>query len=356
MLQSLFYLGILGASLQYFLYYRDWASFNQDLVLKVRPGKCHLAREHGGTEDVDYIGDSIVLASAGFNWEGDVGQILAFDISGEKTREISLNISNSPRRADFLGAPHGITTWTDPDTGEVFLYVLTHPKAEDRIEVFEVQKRPVSLRYIRTITDPNFSFMNDLIAVGRDQFYITRYNWYRSGDWIQFAHWSHIKEGTIFYYDGHRARQAVSETYFLSNGISISPDKRTVYMAEWGKKTLHAYRRESNNKLTPLWKEYLDTGIDNINVDQETGNLWIGSHPVTWRILNFYGIFGKQTAPSQVLRVKVSDGGIDAVEEIYSDNGEEIAGSTAAVYAKGKLMIGSVFEQAITCDVKYLSK
>ncbi|WAR23861.1 PON1-like protein [Mya arenaria] len=330
MLQSLFYLGILGASLQYFLYYRDWASFNQDLVLKVRPGKCHLAREHGGTEDVDYIGDSIVLASAGFNWEGDVGQILAFDISGEKTREISLNISNSPRRADFLGAPHGITTWTDPDTGEVFLYVLTHPKAEDRIEVFEVQKRPVSLRYIRTITDPNFSL--------------------------------------------------------------------TVYMAEWGKKTLHAYRRESNNKLTPLWKEYLDTGIDNINVDQETGNLWIGSHPVTWRILNFYGIFGKQTAPSQVLRVKVSDGGIDAVEEIYSDNGEEIAGSTAAVYAKGKLMIGSVlrvkvsdggvdaveeiysdngeecagstsavyaegklmigslFEQTITCDIAYLSK
>ncbi|WAR23862.1 PON1-like protein [Mya arenaria] len=212
----------------------------------------------------------------GFNWEGDVGQLLAFNISGEKTQEITLNISNSPRRADFLGAPHGITTWTDPDTGEVFLYVLTHPKAEDRIEVFEVQKSPVSLR--------------------------------------------------------------------------------TVYMAEWGKKTLHAYRRESNNKLKPLWKEYLDTGIDNINVDQETGDLWIGSHPVTWRIVDFFGIFGKHTAPSQVLRVKVSDGGVDAVEEIYSDNGEEIAGSTAAVYAEGKLMVASVFEQAITCDVEYLSK
>ncbi|XP_052777875.1 serum paraoxonase/arylesterase 1-like [Mya arenaria] len=233
--------------------------------------------------------------------------------------------------------------------------VCPHPP-EDRIEVFQVQKRPVSLRHIRTITDPNFTFMNDLIAVGRDQFYITRYNWYRSGDWIKFAHWLHIKEGTIFFYDGHRARQAVSETYYLSDGISVSPDKRTVYMSEWGKKTLHAYRRKSNNKLTPLWKEYLDTGIDNINVDQETGDLWIGSHSVTWRLVDFYGIFGKQTAPSQVLRVKVSDGGVDAVEEIYSDNGEECAGSTSAVYAEGKLMIGSLFEQTITCDIAYLSK
>jgi len=68
--------------------------------------------------------------------------------------------------------------------------------------------------------------MNDLVAVGKDQFYITRYNWYRSSDWVKLAHWSHLKEGAIFYYDGHKARQANSETYFLSNGINISPDKK----------------------------------------------------------------------------------------------------------------------------------
>ena len=28
---------------------------------------------------------------------------------------------------------------------------------------------------------------------------------------------------------------------------------RTVYMAEWGKKTLHAFRREPSNELTHLW-------------------------------------------------------------------------------------------------------
>jgi hypothetical protein len=38
---------------------------------------------------------------------------------------------------------------------QLFLYVICHPKPEDRIEVFEVLTS-LTLNYVRTITDPNF--------------------------------------------------------------------------------------------------------------------------------------------------------------------------------------------------------
>lgn len=44
------------------------------------------------------------------------------------------------------------------------------------------------------------------------------------------------------------------------------------------------------------------------------------------------------------------------MEIIYQDDGTECAGSTAASYASGKVVIGTVREQTVVCDVKYLTK
>ena len=46
---------------------------------------------------------------------------------------------------------------------------------------------------------------------------------------------------------------------------------------------------------------------------------------------------------------------VDSVEEIFSDDGTSLQASTVATYVKGKLVIGTVFEQTMVCDVKYLS-
>ena len=48
--------------------------------------------------------------------------------------------------------------------------------------------------------------------------------------------------------------------------------------------------------------EYLDSGIDNIEVDPATGDLWIGSHPINWKIIDVFGILGATNAPCQVRR------------------------------------------------------
>ncbi|WAR23853.1 PON3-like protein [Mya arenaria] len=174
--------------------------------------------------------------------------------------------------------------------------------------------------------------MNDLVVVGRDQFYITRFTWFRSFVWIRLSHWLHIPEGAILFYDGDQVMRALPDSYFLLNGINASPDKKTIYVAELGTKIIHALQRD--DKLTTTW--YVDSAVDNIEVNQETGDLWIGSHPV--------------------LRIKLRGGVMTSLEEIYADDGDELTASTVAAYGAGKVFIGSLFTQTVVCDVKYLTK
>ena len=66
--------------------------------------------------------------------------------------------------------------------------------------------------------------MNDIVAVGKDKFYITKFWVSRQLDYIALETWLRVPSGGIMYYDGHKARE-VATGYFLSNGINVSPDK-----------------------------------------------------------------------------------------------------------------------------------
>lgn len=340
-----------GIAFRYFLVTRDWTDWSKEPVLNVKPGQCDIVIKDKGSEDLTHIGNNIVLLSTGFEFGGGPGQIKALDLNnGNKVT--TLTITNAPERSDFMAAPHGITTWKDPETGELFLYVLCHPTAEDRVEVLEVLTESLALKYVKTITDPLFTFMNDLVAVGKHEFYITKFCGYRNFYLYHTEMILGIKNGAVLYYDGQKARQLASG-YFFPNGINISPDKKWVYVAEWGTKTLLGFKRHTDNSLDETWSLYTGTGIDNIEVDPVTGDLWIGCHPVTRRIID---VFSGTKPPGQVVRVKMQDNAVSDIEVIYQDSGTYSAGSTAASYVAGKLVLGTVREQTVVCDVNYLSK
>lgn len=66
--------------------------------------------------------------------------------------------------------------------------------------------------------------MNDLIAVDKDQFYITQ--WLHARDpfygKIEIALFLHL--GKVFFFDGRKAEE-VASGLSVPNGINISPDK-----------------------------------------------------------------------------------------------------------------------------------
>jgi len=343
----------LVVGLQYFIEYRDWMGVSRRVTFRTAPGPCTTVSEGGGSEDVKYIGNNIALITTGFNLESDVGAMKALDLTTNKV--VTLNMTNAPDRPDFMASPHGMTTWRDPDTDQLFVYVITHPVPEDKIEVFEVSKS-LTLQYVKTITDPNFIFMNSLVAVGKDKFYITRFWRFRQKAYIVAEWYARLKSSGVgvMYYDGHRAREVTTGSYLMTNGINVSPDKSMVYVAEFGAYKLHGFRRESTNNLVKVWTVDVETGVDNIDVDPDTGDLWIGCHPHMYKIMDFYNFFGFVN-PSQVIRVKMRDQMVSSVEQIYSDDGHELVGSTTATYVNGKLIIGTVSAQTVVCDVKYLS-
>jgi hypothetical protein len=50
------------------------------------------------------------------------------------------------------------------------------------------------------------------------------------------------------------------------------------------------------------------------------------------------------------------DNMVSEIEEIYADDGSELVASTGATYVNGKLVIGTVRDQLMVCDVNYLSE
>ena len=57
----------------------------------------------------------------------------------------------------------------------------------------------------------------------------------------------------------------------------------------------------------------------------------------------------------QVLKVKMKHNMPSEIVEVYADpDGSEARGSTVATYANGKVVIGTVEDQLVVCDSKYI--
>ena len=86
-----------------------------------------------------------------------------------------------PIAGDYLqqhGAfnPHGLSHWEDQN-GDIFVYVISHwPEGEDSVEVFQYFHKTPELVHIKSLRHPLIFQLNNIHAVGRDEFYATNYH------------------------------------------------------------------------------------------------------------------------------------------------------------------------------------
>uniref|UniRef100_A0A3Q1I296 Paraoxonase n=1 Tax=Acanthochromis polyacanthus TaxID=80966 RepID=A0A3Q1I296_9TELE len=99
------------------------------------------------------------------------------------------------------------------------------------------------------------------------------------------------------------------------------------------------------------WDSSVDVGssCDNIEVDQKTGDLWMGCHPNLMKMVTYDP---KDPPGSEVLKIKNIHSENPVVSLEYGDDGKVLMVSTVATPYKGKLLIGSVFHKALYCDLK----
>lgn len=166
----------------------------------------------GGSEDLTHIGNGIlVLTQADLIGGGGPGKLSALDVNGVPYI-FPLNITNAPQKPGFMFKPHGLSVWKDPKTGQITVFVVTHPPNEDRVEMFEFVT-PGSLKHIRTVTDRKFRYMDDILAVDKDKFYISQLMYFR--DFAKFylevlVYPFSWKWDAVMFFDGQsRSRKSV---------------------------------------------------------------------------------------------------------------------------------------------------
>jgi arylesterase/paraoxonase len=271
------------------------------------------------------------------------GAILGLDLNSDVPKLVNLTV-DFPHQLN----PHGIGWWAAPN-GDLTLLVVNHRADGHFVEIFDY--RGGRLIHRQSVSGELMHSPNDVIPVGPAAFYVTNDHGNSSELGRMAEEYLQLARSYVLYYDGKNFRK-VDEGLAYANGINISADGRTVYVAATVGQKIYVYDRDLNTgDLTLRDTIEAGTGVDNIELDHR-GDLWIGCHP---KLLTFvkYSKDPDALSPSQVIKVAQKSPGQYDVKEIYLDNGRPLSGSSVAAVFKDKLLIGSVFdERFLLCKIQ----
>ncbi|XP_028983846.1 serum paraoxonase/arylesterase 2-like isoform X2 [Betta splendens] len=304
-----------------------------------------------GSEDITILGDGLAFISAGLKYPGlpfsDLpGKIFTLDLHDPRLKPAELRMPRSFDLESFN--PHGISVYTDPDD-TIYLFVVNHPQHKSQVELFRFVEDDNSLVHVKTIKHELLNSVNDIVALGVDSFYATN-DHYFSNEILKTlvenflgAAWSNV-----VYYSPEEVK-VVSEGYAFANGINISPDQRHIYVVNLFHHDVHVLQRKEDNSLVRIKVVPVGSVCDNVEVEPESGDLWLGCHPNAWKALNFDA---NDPPGSEVIRIQNIHSDEPVVTQVYADDGKVIMGSSVATTYGGKLLIGSVFHKALVCDLE----
>jgi len=301
-------------------------------------GQCSIIPGVVGAEDISFVPGSSIALVSGYDRRitqkgQDVnGGIFAYNLADKQFTKIS------PPLTDFR--PHGISLYKMPN-GQTRVFVINHSLGGHAVNIFDLINNKLVL--FKTITGPGLISPNDLVAVGPEQFYVTNDHKYLAGVMRILEDYLSLKLSSVAYFDGQDSKNILKGIGY-ANGINVSPDGNTLYLSALTQRLVNIYARQSNNELTLQHSIDSGTGVDNIELD-ENGDLWIGAHP---KLLAFVGHAKNRDklAPSQVLKVSVSDGSYK-VQEVLLDSGALLSASSVGAVKGNRLLVGAVFDEKI---------
>jgi len=255
-------------------------------------------------------------------------------------------------------APHGLSLYTAPN-GTQTLYVVNHAttwsEATDLfgrgqvVEVFTIAADG-SVLHRKTVSDPTFFSLNDVVAVDENRFYVTNDHGSAPGFARLVEDYALWGQANVVYFDGTAAIPvATGLTY--ANGVNLSPDGDTLYVAETtGRRIARFDVERATGALKFRATVPLGFGVDNIDVDAD-GVLWVAGHPKLFEFLA-HAADPARLSPSQAVSVRFTPGAAPEIRTRFADDGTRISGASIAVAGQGKLVLGSVFgPDFLVCDL-----
>ena len=186
---------------------------------------------------------------------------------------------------------------------------------------------------------------NDVVAVGKEQFYVTNDHGSRTPFGVTLENYLMLPRANVLYFDGNVFKEAANNLVF-ANGIAVSPDGNRIYVAETTARRIQTFTRDLfSGKLTQEATFDLPSGPDNIDVD-EKGDLWVATHTKLFGVVA-YASDPSKPSPSEIFRLPVKNGEPQEARRVYADLGKQIGAASVGAVADGHLFIGSIFDPKI---------
>ncbi|MCI0694157.1 SMP-30/gluconolactonase/LRE family protein [candidate division KSB1 bacterium] len=312
-------------------------------------GQCQKIGGVAGAEDITIhpqTGVAFISANdrrALLAGEQTQGAIYVYDLQAESPELKNLTATFSQELH-----PHGISLYSS-DNGAASLFVVNHRPDGEFIEIFDYQDS--TLVHRESIRGELMTSPNDVVAVGPRSFYVTNDHGNVSTFGRTAEEYLQLARSYVLYYDGQSFKKVAADILY-ANGINVSHDGKTVYVAACTGLKIHVYDRDAGSGALQLAKQIpLGTGVDNIELDA-AGNLWAAAHP---QLLTFTGHAknASKLSPSEILKISFTANGDHQIEQIYLNEGDEISGSSVGAVFGQKLLVGSVFEKYfLVCEMK----
>uniref|UniRef100_A0ABM5GNT2 Paraoxonase n=1 Tax=Pogona vitticeps TaxID=103695 RepID=A0ABM5GNT2_9SAUR len=313
---------------------------------------CHLIKGiETGSEDIDILPNGLAFISTGLKYPGmqsfapdKSGQILLMDLNEENPQPVEMRISRGFDLASFN--PHGISLYVDTDD-TVYLFVVNHPQHKTVVERFKFMEDDNSLLHLNTIKHELLPSVNDIVALGPDSFYATNDRYFPEPPLHYLEMFLGLTWTNVVYYSPKEVKE-VAAGFKFANGINISPDGKYVYVADVMDRNIHVFEKHENRSLSLLKVLQLETLVDNISVDPDTGDIWVGCHPNGMKLFRY----DPENPPgSEVLRIQDILSEKPTVTQVYVDDGSVIQGSSVATVYNQHLLIGTVFHRGLHCEL-----
>ncbi|CAG5135730.1 unnamed protein product [Candidula unifasciata] len=331
------------------------------------PGPCRQIKGlNYGSEDLEVTKDGLAFITSGVSYaamstgykeflqrNGIKGRIFLYDFNEvhPEARELQL-VPSKDFNPDYFH-PHGISILEDSVKGEHIIYVINHAEIGDEaVEKFKFLPESYKLLHLKSFRGPLMHITNDLAIIGEDQFYISDYLYFKDHtlSLIEQA-FLPFGLGSLLYFNGSDF-SVVDSGLFSPNGMTLSKDKRYLYLSLPALSTVNVYELEKGNSLVLIQSAYLHSMADNLHLSESGDALYSGAHPILHQLVVHLDD-PRQPAPSSVLRLPLKDGKIvpEDITELFYDHGDLISASSCAAIYKNKLLIGSVINKLVVCDV-----
>jgi arylesterase/paraoxonase len=246
--------------------------------------------------------------------------------------------------------PHGISLYRDAN-GLVLMAINHHADGSNSVEVFDVKiiggdvGASVSLSEIGNIESRELVSPNAIAAVDRERFYIANDHGSTTAFGRALDDYLVLPRANILYFDGTVFRVVAQHLAFPS-GLALSPDGHFLYATEANARRIDTFARQPvSGTLDEARTLAIPSNLDNLRVDS-AGNLWVGGHPKALAMAAFRGD-AKKPAPSEIFKVTLTNDIPQLAEAIYTNNGEQIGGSSVAAVSGKTMLIGSPLDDHI---------